>query len=176
MTLTILIWAVASVFIIHDFEEIIVMEGWLKRNEKDILKVLPKRFHNYFIRVFPRHTAGFALAVLVEYIGILLTIILAMGGAAKHWTLIGILSVVSILFIHSFTHICQAIILRRYTPGVATAVILLIPFCLYFYQFALVIEAIDWPMIWISIPVGVILVVFFNQVGLIWGKRLETYL
>ncbi|MFD2617844.1 HXXEE domain-containing protein [Terrilactibacillus laevilacticus] len=168
-----LIWLVLSVFIIHDFEEIIVVEKWLNKNEKRILSVLPKRFHGYFNRVFPRHTAGFSVAVLVEYIGILFMVFLALWGQEYEWSIVGILSVVSILFLHSFTHLAQAIVLKGYTPGVLTAIILLIPFCIYFFSYVLQMGLINWMMILISVPVGVVLTLFLNQLGLFLGKQLE---
>ncbi|WP_462409315.1 HXXEE domain-containing protein [Neobacillus sp. Marseille-QA0830] len=174
MTITVLIWLVASVFILHDFEEIITVEGWLKKNEKDVLKVVPKRFHPYINRVFPHGTAGFSVAVLVEYIGILQVTFLASYGHGEGWTFLGILSVVTILFIHSFTHIGQCLLFKKYTPGVVTSIILVIPFSIYFFHFLLSGHFIDWKMIWWSIPIGAVLMLLFNQVGLALGKAIET--
>lgn len=172
--LSILIWLVSSVFILHDFEEIIVIEKWLRKNEKDLLNVIPERFHSYFYKVFPRNTAGFAVAVLLEYIEIMALTLIAASGTGNAWNFLGVLAVVSILFLHCFTHIGQAILLKRYTPGVLTAIILLIPFSLYFYHYFLSKQIINWIMIWISLPIGVILVAILNQLGLILGKRLEN--
>ncbi|WP_251549200.1 HXXEE domain-containing protein [Neobacillus muris] len=174
MTITVLIWMVASIFILHDFEEIITVESWFKKNEKELFHAVPKRFHSYINRIFPRHTAGFALAVLVEYIGILIVTFLAVFGLRENWTLLGILSVVTILFLHSFSHIGQCLFFKRYTPGVVTSIFLVIPFSVYFFHFTLSEEFIDWRMIWWSIPMGVILVFVFNQAGLALGKKLET--
>jgi hypothetical protein len=167
-----LIWLVPSVFILHDFEEIIVMENWLKKNEKDLLTKIPSRFHGYFHKVFPTSTAGFSVAVLVEYVGILVATIIAVTGKEPHWRLIGTLAVVTILFLHCFTHIAQAVYLKRYTPGVFTAIVVLVPFSLYFYNYFLSKQLITWNMIWVSIPLGMILVAILNQFGLFCGKRL----
>lgn len=168
-----LIWLVLSVFIIHDFEEIIVMERWISKNEGKLLNVLPQRFHGYFQRTFPRKTAGFAIAVLLEYFGILFTVFIALFGKQYEWSVVGILGIVSILFLHSFTHLTQSMILKIYTPGVLTAIVLLIPFCIYFYSYVLSKDITNWVMIWYSIPVGVLLALFFNQIGLLLGKKLE---
>jgi len=170
---TSLIWLVSSVFIIHDFEEIIVIERWLQKNEKELLTKIPKTFHSYFQKIFPKHTAGFALAVLVEYIVILLFTIIAIFVKQNYWSVIGILSIVTLLFLHCFTHISQSIILKRYTPGVFTAIVLLIPFSLYFYYVDLTHQMINWRMIWISLPIGVVIFVLFNQLGFFLGKKLE---
>jgi hypothetical protein len=167
-----LIWLVPSVFIIHDFEEIIMVENWLKNNEKDVLMIIPARFHDYFAKVFPKNTAGFSVAVLVEYIGILAATIVAVTGNGNPMKLIGTLAVVTILFLHCFTHIVQSVILKRYTPGVITAIVLLVPFSVYFYHYFLSKQFITWNMIWLSIPLGIILVVVLNQSGLLLGKRL----
>ena len=171
--ITSLIWLVSCVFIIHDFEEIVVMERWLQKNEKDVLTKLPLKFHSYFQKLFPKHTAGFALAVLVEYIVIMICTFIAIFEKQHEWAVIGVLSIVSILFLHCFTNIGQSIMLKSYTPGVFTAIILLIPFSLYFYHYVLTHQMIDWRMIWFSVPIGIIILVTFNQLGLFLGKKLE---
>jgi len=169
---TSLIWLVSCVFIIHDFEEIIVMERWLQKNEKDLLTKIPLKFHSYFQKFFPKNTAGFALGVLVEYVVIMICTFNAIFDRQHEWAVIGVLSIVSILFLHCFTHIGQSIMLKRYTPGVFTASILLIPFSLYFYYFGLTYQIIDWRMISLSVPIGIMIFILFNQIGLFLGKKL----
>ncbi|WP_052352788.1 HXXEE domain-containing protein [Neobacillus dielmonensis] len=173
MTITVLIWMVASIFILHDFEEIITVEGWLSKNKEDVFQIVPKRFHQYINQVLPRSTAGFSVAVLVEYIGIVIVTFLAIFGQGEDWTLLGILSVVTILFIHSFTHIGQFLYFKRYTPGVVTSIILVIPFSIYFFYYTLSRDFIDWAMIWWSFPIGFVLMLILNQVGLALGKIIE---
>jgi len=143
------------------------------KKRKDVLTKLPLKFHSYFQKLFPKHTAGFALAVLVEYIVIMICTFIAIFEKQHEWAVIGVLSIVSILFLHCFTNIGQSIMLKSYTPGVFTAIILLIPFSLYFYHYVLTHQMIDWRMIWFSVPIGIIILVTFNQLGLFLGKKLE---
>lgn len=173
MKFHLLVWLVSSVFIIHDFEEIIVLEKWLIKNENELLMTIPMKFHNYFNKLFPKKTSSFACAVLVEYIGLLGCIFLSLFANYHEWSTIGILAVVSILFLHSFTHIGQMVLLKRYTPGVLTAIFVVIPFSVYFYEFVLSHDIVQWKLIWLSLPTGFVLVAFLNQLGLWLGKKIE---
>lgn len=173
MKFHLLVWLVSSVFIIHDFEEIIVVEKWLLKNEKELLMTIPIKFHNYFNRIFPKKSSVFACAVLVEYIGLLGCIFLSIFNHYHEWSIIGILGVVSILFLHSFTHIGQMVVLKRYTPGVWTAIFVVIPFSVYFYDFVLPHDIVHWKLIGLSIPAGFVLVPCLNQFGLWLGKKIE---
>ena len=43
------------------------------------------------------------------------------------------LAFLALFFIHVFAHTGHAIYLKRYTPGVITSIILVLPYCLYTY-------------------------------------------
>jgi hypothetical protein len=65
MDLLMLIWLFPVVLIFHDFEEIMMMEKWVKRNSSTITDKLPPRIARRVIRQFSLSTAQFAVAVLL---------------------------------------------------------------------------------------------------------------
>ncbi|WP_342430113.1 HXXEE domain-containing protein [Neobacillus sp. FSL H8-0543] len=63
-----LIWLFPIMFILHDFEEIIMVERWMKRNSTIIYDILPKRIADRVIKQFSMSTAQFAVVVLVIFL------------------------------------------------------------------------------------------------------------
>ncbi|KQL52426.1 hypothetical protein AN964_01955 [Heyndrickxia shackletonii] len=156
-----LVWLFPIIFAIHDFEEIIVVEKWIAKNKQDLVHKLPKRAKNFFEKNFAMKTDQFSIVVFAEFIIIsLATLFVFLNGFTGFykWFYLGLFAV---LFLHSFTHIGQAILLRRYTPGVITSIFFLIPYGLWFYKVVLQKNMISYSDIWISIPVGVILFALF---------------
>jgi hypothetical protein len=152
-----LIWLFPIIFGIHDFEEIIVVEKWLSKNKEDLIKFLPKRAISLFEKNFARKTNQFSLAVYVEFILISLsTIFVFLNGftGGYKWLYLGLYSV---FFLHSFTHIGQTILLKRYTPGVITSILFIIPYGVWFYGVLLENKTIVVRDLWISLPIGMIL-------------------
>lgn len=156
-----LVWLFPIIFAIHDFEEIIVVEKWITKNKQDLVHKLPKRAKNFFEKNFAMKTDQFSIVVFAEFIIIsLATLFVFLNGFTGFykWFYLGLFAV---LFLHSFTHIGQAILLRRYTPGVITSIFLLIPYGLWFYKVVLHKNMISYSDIWISIPVGTVLFALF---------------
>lgn len=63
-----LIWLFPIMFVLHDFEEIIMVERWMKRNSTVIYDILPERIADRVINQFSMSTAQFAVAVLVVFL------------------------------------------------------------------------------------------------------------
>ncbi|MBS4174606.1 HXXEE domain-containing protein [Bacillus sp. FJAT-49736] len=152
-----LVWLFPIIFAIHDFEEIIVVEKWITKNKQNLVQKLPQRAKSFFEKNFAMKTYQFSIVVYVEFVIIsFATVIVYLNGffGISKWLYLGLFAV---LFLHSFTHIGQAILLKRYTPGVLTSIFLLIPYGLWFYYVLLQKNLISLQDIGISIPVGVIL-------------------
>lgn len=165
-----LIWLFLVVFMLHDFEEIILVEYWMKRNKGKLNKVVPVRLLSIKDKVENTTTAQFSVGVawiffLLSCIVLYTTFSLAQGG-----NFLVFVAALNVLFANVFTHVGQAIIVRGYVPGVVTAVLLLLPYTLYTYH-RLLQEQIDWNLIGNSLLVSAILVpVIF--IGLVIGKKL----
>ncbi|MCC3357082.1 HXXEE domain-containing protein [Bacillus sp. REN16] len=149
-----LIWLFPIMFILHDFEEIIMVESWMKRNSTKIYNVLPKRFADRVIKQFSMSTAQFAVAVLIIFLFVSSSTVMA-----NQYVIQGLLGniyiftiITLVFFLHAFTHIGQSIILRSVTPGAFTSLIVIIPYSLVLYRSLLVNEIITWKTIFLSLP------------------------
>lgn len=149
-----LIWLFPIMFILHDFEEIIMAEGWMKRNSTMIYDILPERIADRVIKQFSMSTAQFAVAVLVIFLFVSSSTVMA-----NQYVIQGVLGNIYIFtiitlafFLHAFTHIGQSFILRSVTPGAFTSLIVIIPYSLFLYRSLLVNEVITWEIIFLCLP------------------------
>ena len=63
-----LIWLFPILFIIHDFEEIIMIEKWLHHNRHKLYERLPQKIADKVVKQFSMTTAQFAVAVLFIFL------------------------------------------------------------------------------------------------------------
>lgn len=114
-----IIWLLPVFFMIHDFEEIIMMDSWKKRNEKYILEKFPRIGKKLINQYNKLSTASFAFAVAIEFIIISISAFIAAEfGILSLW-----MACFFIFSIHLIIHIIQWIAIRRYIPAIFTAVI-----------------------------------------------------
>ncbi|MBU8878843.1 HXXEE domain-containing protein [Bacillus sp. FJAT-29790] len=149
-----LIWLFPIMFVLHDFEEIIMVERWMKRNSSVIYDKLPERIADRVINQFSMSTAQFAVAVLVIFLFVSSSTVMAnqfvnqgLLGNIYFFTIISLT-----FFLHAFTHIGQSIILRSLTPGAFTSLTVIIPYSLVLYRSLLVNEVITWEVIFVCLP------------------------
>ncbi len=119
-------WLLPVVFMIHDFEEIIMMRPFIEKNRE----FLTRRFPDISARMLPHFeglsTSSFALAVAVMFLIVSTTTLIAMEFdlyALWAGALIG-------FFIHLIVHIGQFLVARRYVPVVITSVVAA-PYCIW---------------------------------------------
>lgn len=127
--LTSVMWLLPVVFMFHDFEEILKVENWLARRRETVLGKMPAFARRLFADSFRMNTKQFAQDVLWVYT----TIVVVTAAAVFFEFYAPFLAVLAIFFLHVFTHVGQAILLRMYTPGVTTSVLLVLPYSLYAY-------------------------------------------
>ncbi len=72
-----LIWLFPIFFIIHDFEEIIMVEKWLTKNRNKLYERLPAKIADRIVKQFSMSTAQFAVAVLFIFLFVSLSTIMA---------------------------------------------------------------------------------------------------
>lgn len=149
-----LIWLFPIMFILHDFEELIMTEKWMKRNANLLIQKLPTRIADRAITFFSKSTAQLSTTVLVIFVFVSCATIMA-----NQYIIQGLLGdiyfftiVTLAFFLHAFTHIAQSIILRSITPGVITSVLVIIPYSLVLYSALFANEIITWKIIFISLP------------------------
>ncbi|MFB6318835.1 HXXEE domain-containing protein [Saccharicrinis sp. FJH54] len=120
-----------AVFMIHEFEEIIFMQSWVKRAEPKITSRLPNLGSMIIRRQKALSTAGFAFIVAEEFL--LVTALTIMTYFTASYTLF--MSLVLVYSLHLFVHIGQAIVLRSYIPALVTSLLTVVygTYVIHFY-------------------------------------------
>lgn len=119
--LTTIVWLLPILFMIHDFEEIIMVTAWRRRNVKKLSSFKKQPFGK------AQSTASLSGAVLEELI-----LLSALSFISIYYdSYIVFFGVFVAYTIHLFLHITLSIFFRGYVPGILTAV-LQIPLCVFF--------------------------------------------
>lgn len=109
-----IIWLLPIVFLLHDFEEIIFIEWWVKKNKLLLIKNYPR-----IAKVYTKFsTASFAFAVCEEFI---ILILITLGSIIFSWYYLWFGALVG-FFIHLVMHIVQWIVFKKYIPAIATTI------------------------------------------------------
>lgn len=128
LTTRTLIWLFPIAFMLHDFEEVILGEPWLKKNAGEVLARLPRRVPAFLTRqirdVFAKSAGEFALSVGLIFALVSLSAFLALEAGQYAFFLLASGG----FFLHGFMHVGQAVLLRRYVPAVITSLVIAIPY------------------------------------------------
>lgn len=120
------------VFMIHDFEEIIMSKAWLTKNREELKRRFPK-MERFMVKnnLFYFSTSAFAVAVMHEFLLIsAATFVSLYFDNYSVW-----FAAFMAYFIHLFMHIGQWALFRKYVPVIITS-ILTMPYCIYtFFRF-----------------------------------------
>ena len=125
--LFIMVWLFPILFMLHDFEEIVMVNVWQKRNEEYI----KNRKNKYIPFNFRSSTSAFSIAVDEEF------------------AIISLVSILSCLFnnyiiwfglfiafiIHFVLHLLMCLDFKKYVPGVTTTILFLPVCCFIVYKF-----------------------------------------
>jgi hypothetical protein len=122
-----LMWLFLAAFIVHDFEEIIFVESWMRNNFIRVKSRLPKKFGGLLAEFSTITSSQFAIAVWIEFIFLTAATFLAVD----YQNYIFFVGCNAVLLLHVLTHLGQSIYLRMYTPGVVSAVLVTFPFSIY---------------------------------------------
>ncbi|RNB52884.1 HXXEE domain-containing protein [Brevibacillus gelatini] len=147
-----LIWLLLVVFVFHDLEEIITVERWLGQKRAQVLHALPGRLQKLMEPSLAMNTAQFAVAVTCIFAVLVAAVVLAAATLPLGTYLPFFLVCLHVMFLHVFTHIGHTIVLRAYTPGVVTAVILVLPYSVYTYVRLFEAGVITWSLVWSTLP------------------------
>jgi hypothetical protein len=114
------IWAGPVLFLIHDTEEILTIAPWLRDHGAELPSVL-RRFSGIT-------TGEFALAVLVLFLGFLAVAAHGARRARQGRVSVPFLLVAGAFAGNGITHLGQAALLGGYTPGLVTALLMVLPY------------------------------------------------
>ncbi len=148
-----LMWLLPTVFMIHEFEEVIMLMPCLSRDGEDVTR----KFPGFAARVLPAYrqlsTSSFAFAILEEFAALsVVTYICVEFDLYDVWT--GVLTAFSI---HLIVHIIQFAVYRRYLPFVVTSVLCL-PYCVYapYFLFDHKLLALSQAALWTMIAAAIV--------------------
>ncbi|HNX96997.1 MAG TPA: HXXEE domain-containing protein [Candidatus Aminicenantes bacterium] len=118
MKIETLCWLLPVVFMLHDFEEIIMLRPWFAQNEV----LLRLRFPRVAARLLPHFkrlsTSSFALAVAEEFLVMsVITVLVVELELYALWS-----AVVLAFLIHLLFHMSQYLMYRRYVPVISLSV------------------------------------------------------
>jgi hypothetical protein len=119
------------VFMLHDLEEIVTVERYLTNNRSMLESRLPGWAYRFMKPSLAMTTHKFTVNVIFVYLLILLVTLPALFFSYYSFYL----AALHVFFLHVFTHVGQSLLVRRYTPGVVTAVCLVLPYSVWAYLF-----------------------------------------
>ncbi|MNH99886.1 hypothetical protein D3C73_526680 [compost metagenome] len=135
-----LLWLLPILFMFHDFEEILTVESWGIKHGPGVEAALSAGKWNPYRSMLRMTTRNFAADVLFVYI-----LVVAVTGAAVFFSFYWLyLAVLAVFLLHVFTHLGQSIVLKIYTPGVVTAVLVAFPYSLYAFYRLLNDDTVSW--------------------------------
>jgi hypothetical protein len=117
MTLRDLGWLFPLLFMFHDFEEIVVVKAWVNRNRQPMTAKYPRLAGPLFRTLDPVTTSAFALGVAEEFV-LLVAVTAVSLTTGFHALWIGLFVAFAA---HLVVHAGQAVVLRRYVPGLLTS-------------------------------------------------------
>jgi hypothetical protein len=119
-TVTRWIWAAPAVFVVHDGEELATMMPWLRRH-RDVLPDIAQS-------VADVPTRQLALAMLLLLLGLLAAAWDGARRARRGARPTVFLLLAGALAGNGVSHLGQALLFRGYTPGLATALLVVLPY------------------------------------------------
>lgn len=138
------------VFMLHDFEEIVMMKSWVAKNSTELRRRFPLLTEKLLGHFTGLSTASFALAVAEEFVLISAITVAAVEFQWFAWWT-GLLLA---FFFHLLVHIGQFAVYRGYIPAVITSLPASL-YCLYALHAMLTRAGVTWDML--SFRFGVML-------------------
>jgi len=154
ISLETLIWLFPITFMLHDFEEIITVESWFKKNYVKVSPRIPTSFKKIFEELSHTTAARFTIPVFFQFIIYVIASLIAV-----EYEIYGpFIGVNLIIFLHVFMHIGQSIFLKVYALGVGSAIFITLPYSLYLFYRFMTEGIIDGYDLLINAPYGLLTV------------------
>jgi hypothetical protein len=158
-----LLWLVPVFLTIHNIEEALFMESWYKR--------LPTKLP------FTITTRQFMIAIIFITLAAFLLTYLGVEYLANQTGYLLVLGMQAILTFNAFVpHMATTIRFRMYSPGVITAVLIVLPFSFYLFRRAFDENRLTLSQFWIMLSIAPFAVGTIALISLQIGKVLEKKL
>ncbi len=166
-----IMWLLPIVFMLHDFEEIIMMKPWIGREQGALMQRFPRFMGRIIPHVSKLSTSSFSFAVLFMFA--LITVLTLISVECKLYSLwSGFLVGFGL---HAIIHIIQFIVYRKYVPVIITSFPALLYSLLAFYTVYTrlnleIMPILLWSMIAVTLlPISVLVAHYL-------AGRFETWL
>jgi hypothetical protein len=156
------LWLLPLSWVVHDLEEVLMRDRWMHGREETLRTLADRsRLAGRVIAIHSTPTREFVVAVLA--VGSLLFAVTAVA-TQRPTGVWGLLFAVFLggYFIYAFLHVGQSALLRGYTPGVVTAVAVVVPVSAYLYRLLFQTGILDGRLALTTALLGI--VVFFPVV------------
>lgn len=124
------IWLFVIVFMLHDFEEIIAVEKWAKKTEK-IIRNENKWINNRIWHFWNVNSYTFAKRDVFIFLAMSIITFVKVQYLDSTWSSMLFLCLLIFVLLHNIAHVLQTLLLKTYTPGLYTAIILVTPYTIY---------------------------------------------
>lgn len=170
MMLESFIWLFLVVFVLHELEEILTMENWLKEHGNLINERVPKRLKFIVPLLLNTTTPKITVIVMEEFLlAAVVTLVIVEGALFDLFA-----AMVMGYLIHLLVHGAQALYLKRYIPGLCFGIVsgLYGVFVLIYFGR---LSYLDWGMVWKLTPL-LMAVIALNLAGghILAGKVFDT--
>ncbi|BCY17377.1 hypothetical protein hrd7_12260 [Leptolinea sp. HRD-7] len=152
-TMGFLVWMLPVIFMLHDFEEIIMAEVWDKRFHERIMEKFPKRRPFGLGVNYAWQTPTLSIAVAIEFV--LFSLVSLLSVACQSYFL-WFCAYLGLLLHMVFIHILASLWFKGYVPGVVTSAILLVPGIFYLMKAQSILK-FDAPTLMLAGGIGIAL-------------------
>jgi len=165
LSLDLVIWAFPVAFLIHDLEELVTTERFSRENRE--------RFPKLLRGLATISTAQFLIAMMVLLV---LTVVAAYLATRPLRDMTVLTLTLSIFLVHVIGHIAFPVFFRRYTPGLITALVIVLPYSLYALYRLFSAHLITGESLTLTLLLGALLVAPLIWLALFIGKWLTRRL
>lgn len=130
-TMNFIVWMLPVIFMIHDFEEIIMAEVWGERYKERIDRLWPNKQPFGLNYIKHCHTPTFSIGVEVEFV---LFSVISFFSVVFQGYFIWYGAFLGLLLHMVFIHMLICIKFKNYVPGVITSIIFLLPGIWFLYE------------------------------------------
>jgi hypothetical protein len=175
-TMGFFLWLMPVIFMVHEFEEIFMVEAWGSRHKEKINAIWPQKKPSGLDYAGEYLTASIAISIFVEFLfAILVSVLCAIFQNYYAWFGFWIGFVIHMFF----PHLWVTIKFKGYLPGIITCAITLIPSLWVLYQANTILHYGALGLV-LSVVVMHLMVTFLvfrglhkSMVG--WSKKLVQY-
>lgn len=154
-----LAWLLPAAFVIHDAEEFVTWKSWLTAHGNTLGEWLQRTVGTDPVAPLQAMSDASVLQAMCAIFGLLLAATAAFALRPGRLTLWIYLVVLGGFFVHGVAHLAQAVVVGGYTPGVVTAVLVVLPSSLLIYRSLMAGRPIPVPLLLASAMIGGLLVI-----------------